>query len=326
MARYNQYQLNDYHTYAANAVTNVNLPENGYITSIHCVLNATIVPHGTTVSGATDGIINLIKSSQIQAAGQTFFTVTAPEDWYYWGFYRHRGNMRLIALPAAGAGSTTHIMADFEIHLGYYPKEPFDPTVVLPGRRISNLQHSVTWGAPTDLGAGYTVTSATMKLIISEIVLEHGESEEDVWPKGILVPRVENSSEPLDSAHSALALAHNVPVDLVLHHTLLTVLDSDDNRTDTPVTQLGVRLPPLTEEPKMMYWHESKGENYTRTEPMTIVAGEHFFEWPLISGNERGIDLTGAKSGDVTINLTNTAAASNNARFLHVGYLRPTLR
>ena len=331
MARYNRYQLEEYHTYAANTTTVVNLPENGYITDIHCCLESSITPHAVTVSPRTDGIINLVESSRISAAGQTYFTVTAAEDWYYWNFFRYRGQIRLTALPAAGAAATS-VYADLPIHLGYYPKEPFDPTVVLPGRRISNLQHAVTWNAAADLGTGYTVGTTTMKLIISEIVLEHGESEEDVWPDGILVPRVENTSESLTTAHSRLALAHTVPVDLVLHHTLITILDENGDRTNTPVTELGVRLPPLTEEPMFMHWYEALGENMRRTETAgltlrkTVTAGEYFLEWPLISGNERGIDLTGAKSGDVTINFTNSAAASETARMLHIGYLRPTLR
>ena len=136
-------------------------------------------------------------------------------------------------------------------------EKPLDPSVVIPGRRVSNLQTSVVWGTAESLGTGYTVNSAYLYITPSQIVLEEGESEADVWPEvgpdglptgrsALLVPRVENSSQSLTTANSSLSLSHDVPVNMVLHRTLITVLDSNGDRTDTPVTEIGVKFPPQT--------------------------------------------------------------------------------
>jgi hypothetical protein len=275
----------------------------------------------------------------LQAAGETYFDVGDPRDWWYWGYFRHRGAIRNTTLPSAG-GAATECYTLFEIHLGFEPQRTpnaymtpdgrllrtqiggvFDPTVVIPAVRLSNPELEVQWAAATAVGTGYTIGTTTMTLTIHEIVLEPGEREEDLWPGGLLVPRVESASEPLDTAHANRSLRHEVPTSLVLYQTLAIVVDGSDDRSDTPVTELSVEFPPQRETPVDLDWYEAIIENRKRTEVPSDIAGCFFLEWPLVSGNELGIDLTQKRVGDVEIGVTNAATSSGTIRFLHIGYL-----
>jgi len=154
---------------------------------------------------------------------------------------------------------------------------------------------------------------------VSEIVLDH-EDEQDIWPNGLLVPRVESASEALDTAHSNKQLRHEVPTSLVLYQTLILALDGSDDRSDTPVTELSVEFPPERETPVDLDWIDALIENRKRCEVASNIAGAYLLEWPNVSGDELGIDLTNRRVGDCEIGLTNAATASGVARFFHVGY------
>jgi len=323
-------------TYSSSGASTLDVPKNGYITQLDAHLLANVTPAATTVED-TDGLAKLVDSCRISAAGQTYFDAGDGREWLYWGYFRHRGQTRKDSMPAAG-GAATNVRASFEIHLGFEAQRtptavvtgdgtvvrtqiggPFDPTVVIPAHRLSNPQIEVKWKTASELGTGYTINSAYMYWTVSEIVLDH-EDEKDIWPNGLLVPRVESASEALDTAHSNKQLRHEVPTSLVLYQTLILVLDGSDDRSDTPVTELSVEFPPERETPVDLDWIDALIENRKRCEVASNIAGAYLLEWPNVSGDELGIDLTNRRVGDCEIGLTNAATSSGVARFFHVGY------
>ncbi len=318
---YHTYTLSDTIEFAANTTKSLNLPKTGYITQLDCMLEVKVTA-SNTISAATDGLQKLIKSARITAAGKTYFDCSDGRDWWYWTYFRHRGAVTLDSLPSAGSTATVRTL--FEIHLGYYPSIPFDPTVVIPATRLSNPQLEIKWGSASDLGTGYTITAADskMKVTVHELVLEEGESEEDIWQGGLLVPRVQTIVESLNSTNTNLGFRSDVPVDLVLHTTMMLVVDSSDDRTDTDVTGFGVVFVPERETPVDFdsAWYDAKLENRKRTEVPSDIAGAYLLEWPLVSGNERGIDLTDKKVGDVQIGISN-GTTGGKVRLLHIGYM-----
>lgn len=325
--RYENYTLTQPIAYTASTQVPVNLPRNGYITEIDCIMVANITASNTITPATTDPMQQLVSSARINAAGETYFDVSDGRDWWHWANMRHRGCLQLGALPAAGATATIVVL--FPIHLGFNPKNPFDPTVVIPARRLSNPQLTIGWGAANTIGSGYDINSCTMRLNICELVLEGTETERDTWPNGLLVPRVENATEPLDTAHTNRGLRHQVPVSLVLYQTMVLIIDADDDRSNTPVTELSVELPPERETPVQITWTDLMAINAKRTECMSLIsaeanrapyAGAHLLQWPLVSGNPRGIDLTRKRVGDVELGFTNAATSGGVVRLLHVGY------
>lgn len=320
--RYNTFVLSDSIDYAANTTKTVDLPKHGYITQIDCVLQAKITA-SNTVSANTDALQRLVSSARVTAAGDTYFNVSDGRLWWYWTYFRHRGAITLDSLPSAG--STATVRTVFEIHLGYYPSVPFDPTVVIPTVRLSNPQLEIKWGSASSLGTGYTVDTSDTKMYIKvhELVLEGNETEEAIWPDGLLVPRVESSTESLTATHTNLGLRHDVPVKLVLHNSLIMVEDSSGDRTDTDVTGFGVILVPERETTLDYdeHWYDARIANRKRTEVPSDVAGIYLLEWPLISGDEAGFDLSDRAVGDVQIGISN-GTTGGKVHFLHIGYMR----
>jgi len=248
--RYNTFVLSDSIDYAANTTKTVDLPKHGYITQIDCVLQAKITA-SNTVSANTDALQRLVSSARVTAAGDTYFNVSDGRLWWYWTYFRHRGAITLDSLPSAG--STATVRTVFEIHLGYYPSVPFDPTVVIPTVRLSNPQLEIKWGSASSLGTGYTVDTSDTKMYIKVGV--------------ILVPERE------------------------------TTLDYDE------------------------HWYDARIANRKRTEVPSDVAGIYLLEWPLISGDEAGFDLSDRAVGDVQIGISN-GTTGGKVHFLHIGYMR----
>lgn len=338
MPLFHSYTLADELTYSSGALTNVDLPKNGYITRLDCMLEASVTP-GATVEAHEDALARLIASARVHAAGETYFDIGDGRDWWYWTYFRHRGAITSDSLPAAGGAATT-VRTMFEIHLGFEPQRtpnayltpdgrlmrtflggPFDTTVVIPTIRLSNPKLEVRWGTNASLGTGFTLGTTTMSITVHEIVLEGDETEARIWPGGLLVPRVESTSEPLSTGHTNKSLRHDVPTQLVLYQTLGMILNGSDVRSDSIVSEFSVEFPPQRQTPVDYDWYEARIENRKRTETPANKAGLFFLEWPLVSGNELGIDLMRKRPSDVQLGLSNTATTDGVARFMHVGYL-----
>ena len=338
MPLFHSYTLGDTLDYTSGALVNIDLPKNGYITRLDCQLESSITP-GATVDAHEDALARLIASARVHAAGETYFDVGDGRDWWYWTYFRHRGQISSTTLPSAG-GSATTCRTLFEIHLGFEPQRTpnayltpdgrlmrtflggrFDTTVVIPTVRLSNPKLEVRWGTNSSLGTGFTVGTTKITVTVHEIVLEGDETEDRIWPGGLLVPRVESTSEPLDTAHTNRSLRHDVPTQLVLYQTLAYWLNGSDVRSDSIVSEMSVEFPPQRETPVDLDWPEARLINRKDTETPADKTGLYLLNWAEVSGNELGIDLMRKRPSDVQMGLSNSATSSGVARFMHVGYL-----
>lgn len=276
--RRNVYTLTDKHTFTANTTTTVDLPENTYITQIDCQIKLNVTP-GSSVSTKEDHFGRIIDACSIKASrARTFFDVSDGRQWQWWNYMVYEGQLALDALPAAG-GSATDIYGMFRIHLGFDPTDPFDPSVVIPGPHVSNLEHRITWGSASDLGTGFTINSGEMTLTVYELSLEPGETEASIWTQGLVDPRVEARTIDIDAVYSNLSLTDDVPVGDILYQSLVMVVDSSDNRSDSEVSAVGVKLPKGRETPWDIDWYPLKSKTRSQFRIPSTVTGVTMIPW-----------------------------------------------
>lgn len=302
------YTITDEHTQKDDASTSVNIPESGYIPHMSCLLTATIVG-GTTAEKAEDGLIRLIKSCRITAAGgKNYFDISDGRQWLYREHFRYQGQILKDALPDLGVTSTVYM--NLPIHFGVSPYDKFDKSVVLPAVEETNLQHTIEWGAISDLyTSGGEISSATMRITVSELNLLGGETRADVWPKGINLPLMEARQIDIKSEKSNLGQTDDLPVGAILNATTILILDSDDKKSDEGVSEVGVLYPrEVRKTPFRSDWIPLKA--ITRTEfsvPADIKGATHFL-WEKVSRRAIGIDMRPMRVGDVQLAFTTEEA------------------
>lgn len=319
--RRNSYTLTEYHTFAASTTTQVDLPESGYITQIDCLLHLNVTGDTAVTPKCTetqDELARIIDSSNIKASrARSYFDISDGRQWKWWNHFNYEGELQMDTLPSAG--DTEDIYGLFRYHVGFDPTNPFDPTVPIPGCKLSNLQHNMTWGAATDFGTGYTINSGDMKLTISEITLDEGELESDLWPEGLVDPRVEARVLDIDATYSNLSMEDDVPVGDTLYQTVVMVVDSSDCRTDTNVSAVGVKFPKKRETPWDINWQPLKAKTRSLYRVPASVVGATMIPWEELSGRAVGLDLGAAQVGDARLCFT-TTTNSGDIHLLYFAY------
>ena len=314
--RYNTYEVVDTLDYSANTTKSIDLPRSGYITHIDCLLEAS-VSAGASASAAEDGITRLIKAARIKASGaKNFFDVTDGRQWEYIARLFYQNQLHKDSLPEASSSGTVRMQ--LPIHLGTNPFDLFDRTVVIPARELSNLVLEVEWGAASDLGTDYTVSSATMYVTVHEVALEPGESVEDVWPEGLVSPRMEPNQLTLKQA-SNLGFEHDAPVGDTLFWAFLMATTSAGARSNDVIDEVGVKLPKLRETPYRERWEQFVYKARRQYSLSSDLTGVGMLPLSWISGEPYGLDLTAAMVGDVKLGFTVPSGGANG--ILHIVYM-----
>ena len=311
----NTYTIDDEHTYSSGATTQIDIPESGYITEILC-LSKIYITGGTAVSAAEDALARLIDAMQITAAGgKNYYDITDGRQGFYREYIRRQGQAQIDSMPAAGATATKRML--MVIHPGLNPYDPFDRSIIIPAAELSNLKHKVTWGAASVLGTGFTITSAssTLSLTVNEIVLEKGERREDIWPEGINVPMFE-AREVTTAVASNLGKTDEVPVGNMLNSVLVMVLDSSGDRSDSYVTDIGIKFPKQVRTPFESKWYELKARMRALYNLPSDLTGIALVPLQWVSKRAIGIDLSAAMTGDVKLGFT-IATASGTIHILY---------
>jgi len=311
----NTYTIDDEHTYSSGATTQIDIPESGYITEI-LALSKIYITAGTSCSAAEDALARLIDAMQITAAGgKNYYDITDGRQGFYREYIRRQGQAQMDDMPAASAAGTKRML--LVIHPGLNPYDPFDRSIIIPAAELSNLKHKVTWGANSALGTGFTTTdaSSTLSLTINEIVLEKGERREDIWPEGINVPMFE-AREVTTVVASNLGKTDEVPVGNMLNSVLVMVLDSSGNRSDSYVTDLGIKFPKQVRTPFESKWYELKARMRALYNLPSGLTGIALIPLQWVSKRAIGIDLSAAMTGDVKLGFTIATASGT----LHILY------
>jgi len=317
MARQNVDTLTDEHTYSANTTTSLDIPETGYTSHISCLVPASITA-ATNADPAEDALARLISAMSISAAGgKNYYDITDGRQSFYNEYLRLEGKSEMSDLPSAGTTGTVYL--EIIIHPGLNPFDAYDRSVIIPGAELSNLKHKVTWGSASDLGTGYTINSASMKLTISEWQLDPGESRSALFPEGINVPLYEARTLNLTGDHSNLGKTDDVPVGSVLHSVLIMVLDSSGDRSDDEVDEVGLVFPkkqkatPYRKDWMPIKYHTKS--HYSLADALDGLTGLPL-EW--VTRRAMGMDLTAAMVGDVQLGFT--VSLSNSTGTIHLLY------
>lgn len=309
----NTYTIDDTHTYASGSTTQIDIPESGYITEI-LALSAISITGGTSVSAAEDALARLIDAMQITAAGgKNYYDITDGRQGFYREYIRRQGQAQIDSMPAAGATATKRML--MVIHPGLNPYDPFDRSIIIPAAELSNLKHKVTWGAASTLGTGFTINSGTLSLTVNEIVLEKGERREDIWPEGINVPMFE-AREVTTVVASNLGKTDEVPVGNMLNSVLVMVLDSSGDRSDSYVTDMGIKFPKQVRTPFESKWYELKARMRALYNLPSDLTGIALIPLQWVSKRAIGLDLSAAMTGDVKLGFTIATASGT----LHILY------
>ena len=315
--RRNIYPMTDTITWAASTKNGVDVPEEGYITHIDTFFTLNITG-GSTVVAVQDGWARTLTAATLKASGaKTYFDITDGRQWLYWMHHIYRSRIDLTDLPTAGASAANYYMV-LPIHWGLNPYDKFDRTVVVPAVELTNLRMDVTWGAATGLiDSDSTVGSGNAKLVVYELVLEKGDLVPEVWPRGLLSPRMEADVEAsISSTYSNFSFKKDMPVGDTLYQTLLLVLDSSGNRSRSYLSEYRLEFPKARMFPIEHTWRTQEFITYRDFDLDARLTGALLFPWGEVTGDVAGLDLSAAMKGDVKLGFT-IATASGALHLLH---------
>jgi hypothetical protein len=300
------------HTYpgaAAQRVTRVELPTEGYITHLDCQLRVNVTTVGVPAGAPLeDPLSRLIKALRIKASGRrSYVDMDDGRQWDYFARFQYGNKLQRDALPLAGV--TADMYWQMPVHLGLFPGNFGDISVPIPAAEINDLIMEIQWGTTADLGtvpADYTINNGEIIVTLHELTLAPGEDPKKVWPGGIPSPRFEAIRESLAAGHNNFSLESDFPVGDTIRNTLMLMFDSSDNRSDLDVTELTVKFPKQRENPWERQWRQFRNNSQRKYGWETLIPGVARLDGSEISGRPVGLDLTRAIRGDVKLGFSNT--------------------
>jgi hypothetical protein len=327
VAKQNSYTLQERHTvnpWADNQVTRVRLPLSGYLTHMDGLITLNTTEAGAVVP-AEDAFARIVRSIRIKSSGaRSFVDFTDGRQWKYYSWFQYRGQIQIDAIPTGAGGPGNHY-ANFPLHLGMFPNDPFDTSVVIPSVETTDLIMEVTWGAAADIqdvAGNLTINSAELKLLIYEIALAPGEKRSLIWKKGLVMPRFEPRIIPVSQAYANLGLVSDLPVGDTLHRTVVMTTDKSvdtllGTRTYGKVSEIGVKFPKMREIPWERDYRQFAYEAQRKYDLAAPVVGTAQIDGLQLSGRAIGLDLTRAVTGDAQYAFTTNAAPTGDIQMLH---------
>lgn len=326
--RRNIYPMTDKITWTASTADAVNLPDSGYITHIDCMFKYNVTVNSTP-SLYEDAWARAFASARIKAAGaKTYFDITDGRQWKYWSWFKYKGKIGEDAYPTTATGAADYY-AVYPIHWGLNPYDKFDRTVVIPARELTNLVKEITFGAAEAQGSDYIINSGEVTFMVYELVPEPGELKEDIWPRGLISPRMEPRKTSISTTYASLGLEDEVPVGDTLHETLIMHLDSSGDRSTTYCSEYGIKFPKRRETPIEFDWRPAEYIAYrdfdlggkeqlaaAAATQATKITGVVLWPWSELTGDVAGLDLAAAVKGDCKLCFT-IATASGTLHLLH---------
>jgi len=316
MAKGFTYKNTDSITYTENTTVTEDLDRTGYLTQLDFLFKITVTPPASGDEPNEDAIARLIKGFRIYSGATTYFTIDDGRQWYYLNYFQYKGRMQATTVPSPGDDATTCYYL-LRVHLGDRFYDRYDPLVPIPARELAELNVAITWGdAASDIGTGYSA-SGSVDITNHEIVLEPGETRADIWPNGILSPRVEPKTWDLGTqTYTNLSAENDVPVGDTLVYTGIIVLNSSGNKSDSDITEMGIKLPKTRTEPWKMDWVAVKAATGADFDA-PLVTGATLFPWRWISGKGMGMDMSAMLPGDVKLRFTKPGTTDADILLLH---------
>ena len=285
--------------FKASAKRSIDLPTQGYITRIELLLHLNVTTDSGGATPNEDALARILDSIRLEYPGHKTYFACPDGRLLKYKNYLDLGRIAEDSLPTS-ASVTQDVYAKYNIYWGFNPRDPFDPSVVVPAEELSNLRLTVLWGDASSLGAGYTINLGEIIVTIRRYDLESGETK--AFARRI-EPRMESVEKNIEEAVSDLGFQINVPVGLVLRETLIMVTDSADNRSDEEVSEYGVIFTKLDQTPYRVNWKSHVREIYTDRRLDQKITGLGVLYWRNIAkrGQEIGFDASPYKFGDIAL-------------------------
>jgi len=227
-------------TFAANTPFQIPLLRTKNHTVIRGKLTVTYTAESATA--AEDGIAKLVKGLALQInLGPKICEVQDLSQLVHYAQHLNRGRLTHDQPDTSGGTS----VVEFEFNLPLNPENPFDPTVCIPGQapEISDIHLVGTWGDNSDLGSGFTVTSAQLEIVddIGWICTEDG-FRANFPPEERLMPNWYYGVQTFTGAVSNFGQVLDLRPNVVIRNIFLIAKGSDGKRSDSVITEFALKL------------------------------------------------------------------------------------
>lgn len=303
------------------------------------------VTGGTAVTPKEDGLLRLIKGLTLGEPGkEAYLDINSGVQLHMLNKVQFMDSSTVDALPAATITKTC--VADLLYQPGLRSiSDPYDPSVVMPAEEASQLELKVIWGDAADLGTGYTIEAANTYLEVTRYDLKFDKKEDRYvyyasMGKGLsqaekadmlnsyvaatkkpIVP-VTTPSQVIDtidilSAQTNLGLSVKLPLGFVINNTGIMVLDSSGNRSDSEITEIGIKYPRKGSTPSKLSWSAAVAECQQSYNLLTRVTGVAWIRWAdVFEATRVGLDLTTANESEVQLAFS-TARSGGKIVLIH---------
>lgn len=336
-------------TYSASTVQNADVPRDGVITRID--LEVQVTPSATLVSANLPmGIWHIIDTLRLVGGGGKQYVGMGSGELL--GRMIHGLNQYdFPAIPFVGARdiaapNTTFVPVVFRLHFGSRPHDnygrdnPFDLSAFVPAHRESSLK--MEWGCPANsvVDGTVTVSSATMKMTVYQILGTNQEILDEMVRQGL------DPSMPLSPVSSVESYAHTGTIsdlgkqfDVPMGNFLRRIAIMAEDATSVPllamdeITRVGLILPQSGErivdvDFSSLVTGQMPGgamlladEGGTTDTYLQSQKGIGIIDLRQHGWRDHGMDTRALKNGDVKLGVTINTYSSGDKSYVHYDQL-----
>jgi len=295
--------------WAASKTKSINVRLTGYVTQIDVAVDLSVTAATSTATTTTDDPYKAMSALKFTASNaHDWISFTDGRQAYWLSYIKSQGNATVGSLPSAGSSGT--VTLQFSVHPGNYFGKTDDLTRVIPLAGKTNVQFQVTWGAASAIGTGYTITDASLSIVVHRMILKEGESEADAFApaKYMLVPRYIPVTYSIDGTYSNYTFIKNIPTGAYIRDVFLMVVDSSDVRSNSDVTKIQVSDNKGNTPVKWDSWTKLVNFIRSRFYLPSAPAGIGLLQFRDIEGKDYGLDMTAASEGDWKLEMSTGAS------------------
>ena len=295
------------------------IPRNRFIQKLHLYLKVT----GNTAASVTpgeDNILALFKGIRLVKGGETIVNL-AGKDLAYMNAFEQSRFLTCYLITTVSQTGVTIGEADLVIPFMLDPQKDGDFNALLPAHMLASLDLFIDWGDSSDLGTGYTVTAASVKVTLKEVSL----SAQDLSKLGsIWAVKYSATEKTIDAAYNNYLLPVDLPTGKLIQKAYLMTYNNSV-RSDAIIADPGFKLYDADTEMVRIFWLDSQHALCTYSYIPTCAGSFPASGIPVPGritgfssvGIERlspmGIDATRYKAGDLRVGF-NTGSPTSVAK------------
>lgn len=299
------------------------IPRNRFIQRLLLYLKVT----GNTAASVTpgeDNILALLKGIRVVRGGDTVVSIAGKDLAYSNCFDKGRFPTCYLITTVSQTGVTIG-EADLSIDFMIDPQNDGDFHGLLPAHMLPSLDLFIDWGDSSDLGTGYTVTAAVMKVTLKEVSLD----ARDLAQVGSLwAVKLSATEKVIDAAYNNYLFPLDLPTGKLIQKAFIFAYNNSV-RSDSIIADPGFKLYDADTEFVRLPWLDSQHAlctwAYIPTNPGSFPAAgipvpgriTGFTSLGIERLSPLGLDATRYKAGDLRAGfVTGTPTATAKIRLL----------